>query len=64
MTDQPTQQPSLTPREERVLKLLSGAFNGRRYTIPEVARRLGLSEHQIVSILESAKGKRGDLEAW
>jgi DNA-binding CsgD family transcriptional regulator len=47
----------LTPREERVLKLVSGAFHGREYTVGEVARRLGLGVEDVTALLESAKRK-------
>jgi hypothetical protein len=36
---------------------MSGLADGRRYSIPELARRFGTSEDQIIQILQSAKRK-------
>jgi DNA-directed RNA polymerase sigma subunit (sigma70/sigma32) len=49
----------LTPREKRLLDLMSGLANGRRYSTPELARRFGVSEDRIIEILRSAKEKLG-----
>jgi DNA-binding CsgD family transcriptional regulator len=57
LSQQPAEQPRLTPREQRVLELMSGLADGRRYSIPELARRFGTSEDQIIQILQSAKRK-------
>ncbi|MDQ6900915.1 MAG: helix-turn-helix domain-containing protein [Candidatus Dormibacteraeota bacterium] len=49
----------MTPHEKRVLDLRSGLANGRRYSIPELARRFGVSEDKIIEILRSAQKKLG-----
>ena len=49
----------MTPREKRVLDLMSGLANGHRYSIPDLARRFGMSEERIIEILRSAKEKLG-----
>jgi DNA-binding CsgD family transcriptional regulator len=59
LSQQSAEPPRLTPREERVLKLMSGLADGRRYSIPELARRFGVGEAQIIELLQSAKRKLG-----
>jgi len=59
VSQQRPEQARLTAREERVLSLMSGLADGRRYSIPELAQRFGVSEGQIIELLQSAKRKLG-----
>jgi DNA-directed RNA polymerase sigma subunit (sigma70/sigma32) len=38
---------------------MTGLAESRRYTLAEVARRLGVGEDRIIEILQSAKRKLG-----
>jgi DNA-directed RNA polymerase sigma subunit (sigma70/sigma32) len=59
MSEQASEPPQLSGLEERVLKLMTGLADGRRYTLAEVARRLGVGDDRIIEILQSAKRKLG-----
>ena len=59
MSEQTSESPQLSGLEERVLKLMTGLADCRRYTQAEVARRLGVGEDRIIEILQSAKRKLG-----
>jgi DNA-directed RNA polymerase sigma subunit (sigma70/sigma32) len=48
----------LSPRERRVLDVMSGAGSGgRKLSVDEVARRFGVSPGRILHILARAKKK-------
>jgi DNA-directed RNA polymerase sigma subunit (sigma70/sigma32) len=57
LSEESGERSRLMPPEQRVLELMSGLTDGRRYSIPELARHSGMSEDDIIRILQSAKRK-------
>jgi RNA polymerase primary sigma factor len=51
----------LTPREEKILKLRYGLWDGRKHTIPDVATYFDLSQSRIRQITDAAIRK---LRSW
>lgn len=47
----------LTPREQRILELMTGVLDGRRRSLDEVAQRFGVTSRRIEHILAQAKRK-------
>ena len=47
----------LTPREQRVLELMTGVADGRRRSLEEVAQRFGVTTQRIEHVLALAKRK-------
>ena len=60
MSQPASDQLPLSGWEEQVLELMSGLLDGRRYTVAEVAKGLGLSDAEVISLLSSAKRKLND----